>query len=220
LENCVTALAFVDLSQSRTVLCIGAHCDDIEIGCGGTLRRIAREHTGVRFVWSTFSGDHVRVAESRAAAVTLLGPEANVDLRYLNFRESYFPGQFSEIKDAFEVLKRKVSPVIVFSHSLHDRHQDHRVLAELAWNTFRSSTILEYEIPKYEGDLGQPNFFVPLSEAELSHKVETLLRCFPSQRERTWFTPETFRGLARLRGIECASPSGYAEAFHARKLVV
>lgn len=216
----MASLAFGDLGQDNTVLCIGAHCDDIEIGCGATLRRIAREYPGVRFVHAIFAGDRVRADESRAAAAQLLGGDARVEVRCHNFRESYFPGQFTELKDAFEALKDAVSPAVVFSHCLQDRHQDHRVLADLTWNSFRSSTILEYEIPKYEGDLGQPNVFVRLDEADVECKIKTLMDCFPSQRRRSWFTPETFQSLARLRGVECAAPSGYAEAFFGRKLVI
>ena len=214
------SLAFKGLDETQTVLCLGAHSDDIEIGCGGALQRIAREYPGVRVIWAVFAGDEARVHESYAGARMLLGEDGKLAVRHFNFRESYFPSQFALIKDVFESLKQSVLPGIVFSHRLEDRHQDHRVLAELTWNTFRSSIILEYEIPKYEGDLGQPNLFVPLSDSDLSHKVATLMKCYPSQKTRSWFTPETFTSLARLRGVECASPSGYAEAFHAKKLMV
>ena len=212
-------LAFSGLGNAATVLCIGAHCDDIEIGCGATLIRLARENPGLTVVWAVFAGDHSREQESRAAARELLGQQ-RVDLRYLGFRESYFPSQHDRVKDAFESLKASVKPDLILTHRLDDRHQDHRVVAELTWNTFRSHLILEYEIPKYEGDLGQPNLYAPVSAADLDQKVAMLMRCFPSQQARSWFTAETFRALCRIRGIECAAESGYAEAFHARKLCV
>ena len=210
---------FVGVDAEPTVLCIGAHCDDIEIGCGAALSRLAREHPQLRFDWAVFAGDSVREAESRAAARRLLGGAVG-KLRYFGFRESYLPAQFAAVKDAFESLKAGAAPVLVLTHRLEDRHQDHRLLAELTWNTFRSQLVLEYEIPKFEGDLGQPNFFVPVTSADLSLKVDVLLECFASQHDRRWFTAETFRGLARIRGIECVSESGYAEAFHARKIRV
>lgn len=211
-------LALSAFGNASTVLCIGAHCDDVEIGCGATLVRLAREHPQLSFVWGIFAGSPARELESRAAAAALV-PAERLDLRFFRFRESYFPSQHDQIKDAFETLKL-VNPQLILTHRLEDRHQDHRVLAELTWNTFRSHLILEYEIPKYDADLGQPNFFVPLSLADLDYKVATLHQSFPSQHARAWFTPETFRALARIRGIECAAPGGYAEAFHARKICV
>jgi LmbE family N-acetylglucosaminyl deacetylase len=209
-------MSFAGLEQALTILCIGAHCDDIEIGCGGSILHWAAQYPRARFVWAIFAAEDGRDAESRAAAQQLLGA-SRVDLRFFGFRASYFPTQLAQIKDAFESLK-DTEPTLLLTHRLEDRHQDHRVLAELSWNTFRSHPILEYEIPKYEGDLGQPNVFVPLAAGMLDRKVSTLLECFPSQRKRRWFTEDTFRAMARLRGIECDSPTGYAEAFHARKI--
>ncbi|HKU15971.1 MAG TPA: PIG-L deacetylase family protein [Steroidobacteraceae bacterium] len=211
-------LKFERNGAAPTVVCIGAHCDDIEIGCGGTLARWAREYSGATFVWGIFASEGVREHESRAAAARLLEGAGRCELRFHDFRASYFPAQLERIKDAFEVLKAEVRPDVVLTHRLEDRHQDHRVLAELTWNTFRSHLILEYEIPKYEGDLGHPNVFVPLDAPVLDHKVRVLMESFPSQRSRQWFTEDTFRALARLRGLECNAPSGYAEAFHARKV--
>jgi LmbE family N-acetylglucosaminyl deacetylase len=206
------------VGAEATVLCIGAHCDDVEIGCGATLVRLAREYPRLRFEWAVFSGDESRQAETRAAARALLGDE-RCSVRFMGFRESYFPARFSDVKDACESLK-PVAPALVFTHRLEDRHQDHALLANLTWNTFRGPTVLEYEIPKFEGDLGQPNLYFPVTAADLDRKVGTLLDCFPTQRARSWFTADTFRGLARLRGIECVAPDGWAEAFHARKLRV
>jgi LmbE family N-acetylglucosaminyl deacetylase len=201
-----------------TVLCLGAHCDDIEIGCGATLVRWAREYPGVRFVWAVFAGEPERVQESRAAAAHLLDGRAQVELRFFAFPDRYFPSQAEALKRTFDELLASVSPDVIFTHQLDDRHQDHKLVAELTWNTFRSHLILEYEIPKYEGDLGRPNVFVPLEASELETKVHCLMECFPSQRSRAWFTADTFRALARLRGIECGAPLGFAEAFHGRKL--
>ncbi len=206
------------LQQGQTVLCIGAHCDDIEIGCGATLLRLLREYPGTRVIWAVFSGAAEREQESRRAAAELLSGARAVDLHYLGFGESYFPRDYERIKDSFESIKSREQPALVFTHRLEDRHQDHRMLAELTWNSFRQHQILEYEIPKYEGDLGHPNFFVAISTADMDRKADILMRCFASQTSRSWFTAETFRALARIRGIECAAPTGLAEAFHVRKM--
>ncbi len=200
-----------------TVLCIGAHCDDIEIGCGGTLLTLAGRHPALRFHWVMFSGDDVREAESRAAATALLGARCTVVVH--RFRGSYLPWEGAAVKDEFEATARRLQPDLVFTHHLADRHQDHRLLAELTWNTFRDHAVLEYEIPKYEGDLGHPNLFVPLTTATAARKADVIMASFPSQHTRTWFSRELFLGHLRVRGIECNAPSGYAEAFHARKLV-
>lgn len=212
------SLQFGASGRAPHILCFGAHCDDIEIGCGGTLVRLARDLPDARITWVIFAGEQGRDAESRNAAASLLGERSNFELRFFDFRGSYFPTQADRIKDAFESVKQTVQPDLVFTHFLDDRHQDHALLAQLTWNTFRAHTIVEYEIPKYEGDLGHPNLFAPLGVEDLAHKIDVLMKCFPSQRSRTWFTEDTFRGIARLRGIECASPTGFAEAFHARKL--
>lgn len=205
------------LEADATVLCIGAHCDDVEIGCGGTLLRLARDYPRVRFEWAVFVAEPEREPESQAAAAALFGDPARYGLRFFDLRGSYLPEQFGRAKEAMESLKA-VQPRLVLTHRLEDRHQDHRLLAELTWNTFRNHTVLEYEIPKFEGDLGQPNLYVPITSDDLDRKVAMLMDCFPTQRPRAWFTPDTFRGLARIRGIECVSPTGFAEAFHARKL--
>lgn len=209
-----------DLAENGTVLCLGAHCDDIEIGCGGTLIELRQRHPRLRFVWVVFSGDPVREPETRAAAAALLAGGANLTVDTHRFRTSYFPHVAADIKDAFESLRSRVAPDLVMTHYLADRHQDHRVIAELTWNTFRSHAILEYEIPKYEGDLAQPGVYCPLSPATVDLKVRTLLECFPSQRQQQWFDADLFRGHLRVRGVECNSPSRYAEAFHARKLII
>lgn len=209
-----------DLPADGTILCLGAHCDDIEIGCGGTLVELRQRHPGLRFVWVLFAGDEVRERESRTAAAALMGPNANLTVHVHKFRGSYFPYCASDIKDAFERMRASVTPDLVFTHYLTDRHQDHRVLSELTWNTFRNHAVLEYEIPKYEGDLTHPGVYCPLSQATVDLKVRTLMDSYASQRDHQWFDADLFRGLMRLRGVECNSPTRYAEAFHARKLVL
>jgi len=200
------------------VLCLGAHCDDIEIGCGGTLIELARTHPSMRFKWIVLSSDARRGNETRDAARRI--GKGHVDVELLQYRNGYFPGVWTEIKDYFETLKLSLTPDLIFTHSLGDRHQDHRVVAELTWNTFRNHLILEYEIPKYEGELGQPNVFVPIPIETVATKVSILMDSFTSQRDKKWFTNETFQGLMRLRGIECNSESGHAEGFHSRKLLL
>jgi LmbE family N-acetylglucosaminyl deacetylase len=175
----------------------------------------------LRFFWVLFSGDDVRERETRKAAEMLLGAAgANIDVLVHKFRGSYFPSCVADIKDAFEEMRTRVVPDLIMTHFLTDRHQDHRVIAELTWNTFRNHAILEYEIPKYEGDLKHPGVFCQLSQATVDKKVKTLLESFPSQLDHQWFDEDLFRGHMRLRGVECNSPTRYAEAFHARKLVL
>ncbi len=205
---------------NATVLCLGAHCDDIEIGCAGTLLELRQRYPALNVLWIVFSGTEDRVAETRSAAAKLLGGGASYSVDVHRFRGSYFPFCGSDIKDAFEAIKARVTPDLIFTHFLQDRHQDHRVIGELTWNTFRDHAILEYEIAKFEGDLAQPNVYVPLTGANMERKVATLMDSFPSQHTRTWFDAELFQGHMRLRGVECNAPSRYAEAFHARKLTL
>jgi LmbE family N-acetylglucosaminyl deacetylase len=207
-----------DLPADATILCLGAHSDDIEIGCGGTLIELHSRHPQLNFVWVVFSGRGERESETRAAAAKLL-PGANITVDVRDFRTSYFPHCAAEIKDTFEEIRSRVVPHLVMTHYLADRHQDHRVLAELTWNTFRNHAVLEYEIPKYDGDLAHPGVFCALPPETVDRKVAVLLECFPSQRSHQWFDGDLFRGHLRLRGIECNSPTRFAEAFHARKLV-
>jgi LmbE family N-acetylglucosaminyl deacetylase len=201
------------------LLCLGAHADDIEIGCGGTLLRLAAEVPDLAVRWIVFSGNERRAEEARHSAAAFLNGIAERRVEVLSFRDGYFPFCGAEIKDCFEALKREYRPSLVLTHWPGDAHQDHRLIAELTHNTFRDHLVLSYEIPKYDGDIGRPNFYVPLTRAQAQRKVDTLRRFFPSQAGRGWFTDETFLALARLRGIECNAPDGLAEAFHARKLV-
>lgn len=202
------------------LLCLGAHSDDIEIGCGATILSLLQARRDVEVQWTVFSGHGPRGEEARGSAAAFLEGAARSEVDLLGFRDGFFPYQGAEIKEYFEALKRRFDPDIVLTHRGADRHQDHRLLSELTWNTFRSHQVLEYEIPKYDGDLAQPNVFVPLDSDARGRKVELLMEHFGSQRSKSWFTPETFDGLMRLRGIECASPSGYAEAFHGRKITL
>jgi LmbE family N-acetylglucosaminyl deacetylase len=204
-------------SKGPTILLLGAHCDDIEIGCGGTVGRMVQRYPSARIVWVTLSSDAVRAPETRAAAARVLAGAADAEVRIEKFRASYFPYDGAALKDYFEGLK-PVRPDLIITHARQDLHQDHRVVNELTWNTFRNHLILEYEIPKFDGDLGTPNVFVPLSAEDMKRKCDTLTECFPSQTARYWFTRGTFEALARLRGIECNAPEGYAEAFYGRKL--
>ena len=203
----------------KEALFLGAHCDDVEIGCGGTMLALAEANPAIRFRIAVFSGDAQRAAETRAAVAQLLAGR-DYELEQHEFRDGFLPVEWTQVKERFEALKGKVRPDVVFTHFGEDKHQDHRVISELTWNTFRNHTICEYEIPKYDGDLGRPQMYVPLSEAQVQRKVDTLLAKFPSQAGKRWFTAELFRSLLRLRGMECNAPSGYAEAFYCRKLVL
>jgi LmbE family N-acetylglucosaminyl deacetylase len=204
--------------QPLRVLCLGAHCDDIEIGCGGTLLRLLAEHPGSDVHWVAFASTPARETEARASAEAFLKDAATSTVLVKGFRESYFPFVGGDIKDSFEELKASVDPDLVFTHRRDDEHQDHRAIAQLTWNTFRNHLIAEYEIPKFEGDLGHPNAFVPLGSDVVDRKIELLFEHFPSQRNKSWFRPEVFRGLMAVRGVECNA--AYAEAFNVRKLVI
>jgi LmbE family N-acetylglucosaminyl deacetylase len=209
-----------DLRGVQRVLCLGAHSDDIEIGCGGTVLELLRRQPGLEFYWVVFSADARRTREARRSARAFLRGAKVKAIRTGTFRESYFPQDWPGIKDWFEKIKQEFAPDLVFTHCREDRHQDHRVLSDLAWNTFRNHLILEYEIPKYDGDLGNPNLYLRLDEEITQRKVEYLCAFFQTQGNKHWFSADTFLALLRLRGIECASPTKYAEAFHCRKLVL
>jgi LmbE family N-acetylglucosaminyl deacetylase len=203
-----------------TILCLGAHSDDIEIGAGGALLRLLSERPGSTVHWVVFTASAQREDEARASAQELLAGAGRSTVELHAFRDGFFPSLFPQIKDEFERLKRAVSPDLVFSHRTLDLHQDHRIIGELTWNTFRNHLILEYEIPKYEGDLGQPNVYVPLSKEAAALKVALILKHFASQTGRSWFRAATFESLLRLRAIECNAPEGFAEGFYARKVVI
>jgi LmbE family N-acetylglucosaminyl deacetylase len=200
------------------VLLIGAHCDDIEIGCGGTVLRLARAYPDLHIRWVVLSSTPERAAEAHLCAGMFLRNVQHTEVIVQSWQDGYFPYQGAEIKRFFEELKA-FRPDIIFTHARHDLHQDHRTTCELTWNTFRSHLILEYEIPKYDADLGAPNVFVPLDGETVREKVRLLQEGFPSQRSKQWFTEETFRAIMRIRGIESAAPEQYAEAFFGRKVV-
>src|SRR5579859_3051419 len=210
-------MASLRLEGIKKVLCLGAHSDDIEIGCGATILRLIQEQPDLEIYWLVFCARGTRAREAKASASEFLHGVRARRIRTMTYRESYFPDEWSEIKDTFEQVKRSFQPDLVLTQYRNDRHQDHRVLSDLAWNTFRNHLILEYEIPKYDGDLGQPNFFVPLDRQLVKRKISNLVAFFQTQGNKHWFEPETFNGLMRLRGMECAAPSSYAEAFYCRK---
>lgn len=212
-------LQLFDGKKAPKILCLGAHSDDIEIGCGGTILRIINEFPTAQFYWIVFSANERRTQEARQSANSFL---YNVESKYVdiqNFRESYFPFVGSDIKDYFEKIKN-FCPDIIFTHHRNDAHQDHQLISSLTWNTFRDHFILEYEIPKYDGDLVTPNFYVHLDESFVERKTNYLIDYFTSQKERQWFTRETFRSLMRIRGIESNSPTKYAEGFHCHKIII
>jgi len=202
------------------LLFLGAHCDDIEIGCGGTILKLLQNQPDAIVNWIVFSSNDVRRPEALTAAQSFLRAAARPNIIVKDFRDGFFPYIGGEIKTFFEETVKGLQPDIVFTHYRHDRHQDHRVISELAWNTFRNHCVLEYEIPKYDGDLGQPNVFVHLDEPTCRLKVDQTLASYVSQREKRWFTEDTLFGLLRLRGMESASPTKFAEAFYGHKIVI
>jgi len=207
-------------SSSIRVLCLGAHSDDIEIGCGGTILTILKRYRRVSVDWIVFGSSEERAIEARQSAEVFLEGTHESTVVVKSYRDGFFPYHGAQIKDDFEALKSSPSPDLILTHHRDDRHQDHRIVSDLTWNTFRDHLILEYEIPKYDGDLGQPNFFVPLEEHVCSKKIDTIHKCFRSQRQKQWFDDLTFMAILRLRGVESNSPTQYAEAFFCRKALL
>ena len=208
-----------NLDGVRRVLCIGAHSDDIEIGCGGAILRLIENSKKIEFHWLVLCSNPQRAREARSSANTFLQGARKKTIVVKSFRDGFLPYIGAPVKEAFEELKG-FSPDLIFTHHRHDLHQDHRMICELTWNTFRSHLVLEYEIPKYDADLGFPNLFVALDEKHCRAKVRHLCKFFQTQGNKHWFTSDLFFSLMRLRGIECASGSKYAEAFHCRKLLL
>ena len=206
------------LDSVLSILCLGAHSDDIEIGCGGTILRLTETYPHTDITWIVFGAHGQRATEATNSAELFLKDAKEKRVIIRDFRDGFFPYVGGEIKEYFEQLKQDLSPDLIFTHYRHDLHQDHRLICELTWNTFRNHWILEYETPKYDGDLGTPNFFVNLDEAICRTKIEYILGNFKSQQNRHWFTDETFRSIMRLRGVESKAPGKYAEAFFARKI--
>lgn len=213
-------IKFAQRGKSLKVLCLGAHSDDIEIGCGGTVLKLIKGHKRVAFDWVVLSADEKRRKEAEISAAAFLAGAGQMKVVVKTFRDGFFPYVGGEIKEYFEELKRTIDPDLIFTHNQSDLHQDHRLVSELTWNTFRDHLILEYEIPKYDGDLGAPNVFVPLNETVCGTKIRLILKYFKSQAGNRWFTEDTFRAIMRLRGIESNAPAGYAEAFCSRKLIL
>lgn len=207
-------------NNALQILALGCHSDDIEIGCGGAILRLGVEHPDCVFHWVVFSAIGVRAAEARHAAAQFVDPLRLKGPVLKTFPDGFMPFVGADIKPVFEELKRAVSPDLIFTHNRRDAHQDHRLISELTWNTFRNHLILEYEIPKYDGDMGQPSVFLPISLEMCEKKVRLIMDTFRSQCDKHWFQRETFLSLMRLRGMECNSPSSYAEAFYGRKLVL
>jgi LmbE family N-acetylglucosaminyl deacetylase len=202
------------------LLFLGAHADDIEIGSGGTILRLLNMCKDCHVTWVVFSAEGQRRSEALVSAKRFLKGAQKKSIVIKKFKESFFPYRGEDIKKLFEDLKRRINPDLIFTHYRHDLHQDHRVICELTWNTFRNHQILEYEIPKYDGDLGQPNVYVPLTQKWCKQKVQYLMEGFATQRSKQWFTEDAFYSLLRLRGVEANAPEKYAEAFYGRKVVL
>ena len=201
------------------VLCLGSHCDDIEIGCGGTILKLIESYPNVVVYWVVFSSNSQREQEAFESASSFLRNAKEKNIVIKKFRDGFLPFIGIEVKEFFEDVKQNFVPDIIFTHYRNDLHQDHRLISDLTWNTFRNHLILEYEIPKYDGDLGNPNFFVHLEEVICQDKIKHIIDSFKSQKGKQWFTEETFLSILRIRGIESNAPSKYAEAFYCRKLV-
>jgi LmbE family N-acetylglucosaminyl deacetylase len=209
-----------NLTGVKRVLCLGAHSDDIEIGCGGTVLRIIEQSKSIEFYWLVLSSNPTRAKEAKRSANAFLNGARNKTVVVKSFRDGFLPYLGPPVKECFEELKKIFMPDVIFTHCRHDLHQDHRLICELTWNTFRDHFILEYEIPKYDADLRSPNLFVPLSEAHARKKVKSLIRYFTTQHNKRWFSEELFYGLMRLRATEAGSPVRYAEAFSCRKMLI
>jgi LmbE family N-acetylglucosaminyl deacetylase len=206
-------------NRKLQILCLGCHSDDIEIGCGGTILRLAEQYPDCNFHWAVFSAIGTREAEAKRGAELFARLRVKTQILKM-FQDGFMPYVGGDVKTVFEKELKQLHPDLVFTHNRRDAHQDHRLISELTWNTFRDHLILEYEIPKYDGDLGQPSLFVPLEAEECQKKVRYIMDAFQSQHAKRWFQEDTFLSLMRLRGMECNAPSGYAEAFYCRKLVL
>jgi LmbE family N-acetylglucosaminyl deacetylase len=208
---------FADDAGPKRILALGAHADDIEIGCGGTILRLVAERGDLEVLWVVFCGTAERAAEARASADAFLEGVRSAKVVVRDYRDAFLPHSGPAVKEEFEKLKREFSPDVVFTPYRDDRHQDHRLVSDLTWNTWRDHFILEYEIPKYDGDFGSPNFFSSLSPSTLERKIDLLVRHYPSQAARQWFSPDLFRAVARIRGMESNATERFAEAFYCRK---
>lgn len=206
--------------EGLQLLLLGAHCDDIEIGCGGTLLKLIENYQIKQVKWVVFTSNETRKKEAVSSAKEFLKPVRDSEIQIHNYKDGYLPSVWSNLKNEFEKIKNCYAPDVIFTHYKNDLHQDHRVINELTWNTFRNHAIFEYEIPKYDGDLGNPNFYVSLDKNQVKKKNKLILGNFESQREKHWFDDTLFASMMRIRGVECASASNYAEAFYSRKQVL
>lgn len=203
----------------KRILALGAHADDIEIGCGGTLLRLAEERPDLEVLWVVMAATEERAREAERSAAAFLRGFAKSRVVVKRHRDGFLPYSGAAVKEDFEAVKREFTPDVVFTHQLQDRHQDHKLVAELTWNTWRNHLVLEYEIPKYDGDFGSPSVFAPLSAATVDRKIALVLEHFGSQAGKHWLTPDLIRSVARIRGMECVAPEALAEAFYCRKAV-
>jgi len=210
----------IENRRPKKILCLGAHCDDIEIGCGGTIMKLARTLKNAEIQWVVFSSDDRRGKEASDSAKDFLRGVKKKKIQINRFRNSFFPYHGAEIKEHFEKMKQEYNPDIIFTHYREDLHQDHRLISELTWNSFRDHLILEYEIPKFDGDFGSPNFFVHLDDNICRKKIDKILKYFQSQFDKRWFTRDTFLSILRLRGMESNAPKKYAEGFYCRKIII
>jgi LmbE family N-acetylglucosaminyl deacetylase len=208
----------LDPTRPSQILCLGAHCDDIEIGCGGTILTMTQDMPNVNIYWVVFSSNPEREQEARLSAQAFLAKATNKTVVFHGLRDGFFPYLGTEVKEHFEQLKGEIRPDVIFTHYRNDLHQDHRIVSELTWNTFRDHLILEYEIPKYDGDFGCPNLFVPLEEKVRQQKIQHILKFFQTQRQKPWFSADLFSAILRLRGMEANASTQYAEAFYVRKM--
>ena len=206
--------------RTLRILCLGAHSDDIEIGCGGTVVRLLQEWDNVEAWWIVFGANGQRKTEAEASAHLFLSGAKEKRIIIYDFKDGFFPHVGAQIKERFESLKESISPDLILTHYRNDLHQDHRLVSELTWNTFRNHLILEYEILKYDGDLGAPNFFVHLDDKICQRKIDYIRNCFKSQADKPWFTDDAFLSLLRIRGVESNAPERYSEAFYCRKIVL
>jgi LmbE family N-acetylglucosaminyl deacetylase len=209
-----------NFEKVRRILCLGAHSDDIEIGCGGSVLQLTAQAANLEFYWIVFSSSPERAAEAHRSAAAFLRRAREKTVIVKSFRDGFLPYEGVAVKECFEELKGTFEPDLIFTHFGHDLHQDHRLVCDLTWNTFRHHLILEYEIPKFDADLRSPNFFVPLSASNCRKKSRLLLRHFPTQRRKPWFSEDLFQGLMRLRAVEAGSPTRFAEGFHCRKMLL
>lgn len=210
----------VTKKEGLSLLLLGAHCDDIEIGCGGTILKLIENYKIDQLKWVVFTSNETRKEEAFLSAKRFLEPVTHADITVLDFQDGYLPAVWSRVKDEFEKVKQNFTPDIIFTHYRNDLHQDHRIINELTWNTFRNHLIFEYEITKYDGDLGNPNLFVPLEDRHVKQKKELILDSFKSQLNKQWFDETLLTSIMRIRGVECASTTNSAEAFYNRKMIL